>query len=91
LIRSPTHISGSAGVTLNGGGGGYSNDDFSLTSKGKSGDYDAGNGSKTSVELGWHSGSNSNSSRFLGLGGTFSTNAAGGLDTNLTQEPIKGS
>jgi len=69
LIRSPTHISGSAGVTLNGGGGGYSNDDFSLTSKGKSGDYDAGNG----------------------LGGTFSTNAAGGLDTNLTQEPIKGS
>jgi hypothetical protein len=62
------------------------NDDFSLTSKGKSGDYDAGNGSKTSVELGWHSGSNSNSSRFLGLGGTFSTNAAGGLDTNLTQD-----
>jgi hypothetical protein len=82
----PTNVSGSAGITLGGGGGGSSHDDLSLTAKDKQGDYDAGNGSKSSVDLGWHGGSHGDSGFSMGLGGDFSTNSEGDVDTNLTRD-----
>lgn len=82
----PTNVTGTAGISLGGGAGGHVNDDLSLTARAKTGDYDAGHGSKWSVELGWGGGSNSNSSYNLELAGDFATDADGELETTLTQD-----
>ena len=79
-------VSGSAGITLGGGEGGSSNDDLSLVAKAKAGDYGGENGWNASVDLGWQGGSHGDSGFSLGLGGDFSTNTDGDLDTNLTRD-----
>jgi hypothetical protein len=57
-----------------------------IVAKAKTGNYAAGNGSKSSVELGWGGGAHGDSSYNLGLAGDFATNADGELETTVTQD-----